>query len=743
MNNKRLAVTELGVFPCVGPVDNGCHFLAMFLRGRIGGQDEAHTSDPLQVSPKRQDLQNEGSESPGLRESFGGKQELEDKPPHDLLSVHCTIRNARISPAGENRGSPHHDGCAAEDCANSGTKNDARQNKSLKEGGQVSGNIVEHILKELKGINKIQEEISDLREYLTSVRGSVDEVSCCVDAVLSEIGDLYCGASAGPQPSPVPQKPRIRRGSLGRQNAVTCLHERDPSPLLDNSRECGKDSDFTPSKRSTDCWKDDKEAHGVVHQISYAGCGRDYRSTSSWSSCHSSNYRGVGSPSGDTESNIWHRGEAGWSEEDVFSCADLENGLEGWEKELQSRAACPSNASSEKLHLLFGERFKASSCSSSMVGWRTPTEGNECDCATNCPFSRSPGYCKTDPRVNDFDSEPSRSLSCSTMLLTDCDDGYPVLNSPCDEYPSSADTLDLGSAESLDREWTDQSISREEVLESLSQASSEMDSETIPQTPNDRFDETISSGAAIASWSPSKGDVRTLEVSNHKGVKDDANSDSQLFPSSLTQFNEPRDVHPAANYLQYTFPTRDSGTSQSQENTSFSPQELPTDKTLTVCLSTKCNSADIAETTAAKASNVELSSFDMTRNHSPAARAQRPLEPISENGPPAEGDRGKPTDPSHRERISNFQRILREKRRTNSRLAKSTQGSQGSYASQGSQGSQSQDEFFPGNFKLFLFSDFSHNPKNTAKIFKEICRCINNLEYNGKGNCFNQKEKLI
>lgn len=52
---------------------------------------------------------------------------------------------------------------------------------------EESSAIVEHILKELRGINKIQAEISDLREYLTSVRGSVDEVSSCVEAVLMEI----------------------------------------------------------------------------------------------------------------------------------------------------------------------------------------------------------------------------------------------------------------------------------------------------------------------------------------------------------------------------------------------------------------------------------------------------------------------------------------------------------------------------------------------------------------------------
>ncbi|XP_057212346.1 protein unc-13 homolog B [Triplophysa rosa] len=62
---------------------------------------------------------------------------------------------------------------------------------------EESSAIVEHILKELRGINKIQEEISDLREYLSSVRGSVEEVSSCVDAVLMEIECMRSGTKSG------------------------------------------------------------------------------------------------------------------------------------------------------------------------------------------------------------------------------------------------------------------------------------------------------------------------------------------------------------------------------------------------------------------------------------------------------------------------------------------------------------------------------------------------------------------
>uniref|UniRef100_A0A8C4EAT7 Unc-13 homolog Ba (C. elegans) n=1 Tax=Dicentrarchus labrax TaxID=13489 RepID=A0A8C4EAT7_DICLA len=62
---------------------------------------------------------------------------------------------------------------------------------------EESSAVIEHILKELRGINKIQEEISDLRDYLTSVRGSVEEVSSCVDAVLLEIEGIRSSNKAG------------------------------------------------------------------------------------------------------------------------------------------------------------------------------------------------------------------------------------------------------------------------------------------------------------------------------------------------------------------------------------------------------------------------------------------------------------------------------------------------------------------------------------------------------------------
>uniref|UniRef100_A0A671TBE7 Protein unc-13 homolog B-like n=1 Tax=Sinocyclocheilus anshuiensis TaxID=1608454 RepID=A0A671TBE7_9TELE len=106
-----------------------------------------------------------------------------------------------------------------------------------------SSTIVEHILKELQGINKIQEEISDLRQYLTSVSGSVDEVSCCVDAVLLEIEELYSVGAVG---NPSPRRVVAHQRSPGRQNAV-------PVPSGYHTMDAYADESCSGPSRSLSC----------------------------------------------------------------------------------------------------------------------------------------------------------------------------------------------------------------------------------------------------------------------------------------------------------------------------------------------------------------------------------------------------------------------------------------------------------------------------------------------------------
>uniref|UniRef100_A0AAQ4PJ74 Unc-13 homolog B n=1 Tax=Gasterosteus aculeatus aculeatus TaxID=481459 RepID=A0AAQ4PJ74_GASAC len=544
----------------------------MLPRGHPGGQDELYKPEPLPVSHKRQDLKR--SQSPKVGQSLRRKlqqclQGPEDDSLHDLSSVETICTKA------DNSTSACLDGIGAVEDTLPGLIEKIRNIEEKKERGDEeeeggSGNIVEHILKELKGINKIQEEISDLRQYLTSVRGSVDEVSCCVDAVLSEIGELYSGASAAPHPTRAAETSRIRRGSLGRQNAITSLQGSDTDPLLHRSK-CGDDSKRLPSHRSPKDWHNDTVNPQLEHQTdnenskhdsnmsmlgpskpepSYLDRGHDYQSTSSLSSCHSSNFPGASLRSGDTEYEGWPSddmqhsvsGEGAWSEEDICSCGnsgeELENGVSVWrgcttEGTQSITPGHSSHNSSEHFALLFGHQHNSPSNSSSRLDWiRLPTEQEnlECDCSANCPYSRSSGYHTMDACANKLGSEPSGSPSRSTVLLTDCDDAYLQSHSLCDDCASSGDTLDLGSADSLDKEWTDHTISRDEAGDSLSQESSEIDPDSEARTPNVGVNVTTFSKAVFTFQSALKGALKKLEGSSPEGVKDDSGSEAPESP---------------------------------------------------------------------------------------------------------------------------------------------------------------------------------------------------------------------
>ncbi|XP_022622354.1 protein unc-13 homolog B [Seriola dumerili] len=654
----------------------GQSYRALQLVGHLSGQDEPYKSELLPLSPKRRDLQKKRSQSPKVGQSLRRTlqkclQGPEDNSIHDLSSGDTTCNKADLTLSGENKSSDCPDVIGVfEDTLPrliERTKNEEeKEEMEDEEAEQGASNIVEHILKELKGINKIQEEISDLRLYLTSVRGSVDEVSCCVDAVLSEIGELYSGASAAPHPSPVSQTPRVRRGSLGRQNAITSLHCRDTSPVSDH-KDCLKDVGPIPTHRSPKQWHIDRVTLSQLDQQTDEENqehhhGRDYQSTSSLSSCHSPNCLEAGFLSGDTEYDRWPSadmqhsvsGEGGWSEEDICSCAnsreELDTCLAVWDRcaTEETQSSTPgqsSHNSSEHLSLLFGHHYNSPSSSSSIVDWRPPRlqteeENLNCNCAANCPYSRSSGYHTVDVCANELDSGPSRSLSCSTMLLTDCDDGYLEPHSPCDDCPSSGDTLNLGSAESLDREWTDPSISRDEAGESLSQESSEIDSEGTPKTPNVGFDVTTFSKAVLTFRSALKGALKKLEGSNPEDVIDDSGSEVSLPP--VRQASEPKEEQSSTeggtslteNHAQFGSPKEDSEVSvyvdcgETPETPSCDLQASPREASHSPCTPTEYHSVEISQGKGECSTDGELSNLDLTPDRCPATQGESPLGPV-------------------------------------------------------------------------------------------------------------------
>lgn len=185
---------------------------------------------------------------------------------------------------------------------------------------EESSAIIEHILKELRGINKIQEEISDLRDYLTSVRGSVEEVSSCVDAVLLEIegirssnkegSGVHAGTWSGvgcKDGSSSRRRPASAYGSLGSAMPKSSTL----SPQISNQRHTihgdlllsrAEESTVSPISESVDPHEldepEDASDHSsdipvgaIARKLSFGDFarpdGQEYPSTSSLSSCHS------------------------------------------------------------------------------------------------------------------------------------------------------------------------------------------------------------------------------------------------------------------------------------------------------------------------------------------------------------------------------------------------------------------------------------------------------------------------
>ncbi|KAJ8285526.1 hypothetical protein GJAV_G00027840 [Gymnothorax javanicus] len=376
-----------------------------------------------------------------------------------------------------------------------------------------SSALIEHILKELRGINKIQEEISDLREYLTSVRGSVDEVSSCVDAVLTEIegirsgagGELGAKAAAGSflpgQGYPHAPPRQIISSLLSEYQACfECGKGAAASARSGQFRRVdstGQSSSVVDPLVSDSCKEADLETLGHSSDLSHGLGGRklsltylerqdgqDCPSNSSLSSDHSSKSNESDTPgrrqSGTCigEIDSWEdgagirrsvSGEAGWSEEGggysrQNSVEDSQHFVETWEHyqgaETSSVAGQSSPGSSE--HLSLSRHYNSPSSS---LEWRTPrhqsrasdaaveSAGNSLNSGLrfDCPVDYAYSQSGSHYTAAETYIDDGGNLSrISTAIFTDCeDDCYQNINSSYERCPVR-DSLDAVPLRSLE-----------------------------------------------------------------------------------------------------------------------------------------------------------------------------------------------------------------------------------------------------------------------------------------------------
>ncbi|XP_067289045.1 protein unc-13 homolog B isoform X2 [Pseudorasbora parva] len=462
------------------------------------------------------------------------------------------------------------------------------QNKDRdKTRGGSSSTIVEHILKELQGINKIQEEISDLRQYLTSVSGSVDEVSCCVDAVLLEIEELYSVGAVG-HPSPR----RVHQTSPGGQNAVTVPQSKNNSPVVKHrklEKNEGRPLSARPNMSRWDVETDYRDvprrakllnpkisdnlnAHSSRFKKSSYGhlervYGQEFTSNSSLSSGLSSNSHdqdgNYHSREVDQHNSSWRRlemqlsvsAEGGWSEEDYCSCQNSADELEAvgppdtWYRyngdETSSTPCHSSRSSSEHLSLLFGTHNDSQSSSSSIVDWRHPknqTVGDiGCDCTSNCMYSRSSGYHTMDAYADESCSGPSRSLSCSTVGMTDYDDGCQNLHSSCENCLCEMDS---------EKEWPGvvcPSVSEDQYDPDYSENTDTEES----QPPNLAYDVVKINKAMISFHSALKGALTEFEMPEPQCLDQDTKS----VVSSPCKSNDPEEMSAGESNVDIVVPS--------------------------------------------------------------------------------------------------------------------------------------------------------------------------------------------
>lgn len=286
---------------------------------------------------------------------------------------------------------------------------------------EESSAIIEHILKELRGINKIQEEISDLRDYLSSVRGSVEEVSSCVDAVLLEIEGIRssnkAGSGVGSKDGPPPRRrPASAYGSLG--SAMSKSDSKHHSIHKELVLPRAEESAVSPGAESVDHEEleepEDASDHSsdipvgtLARKLSFGYLerqdGQDCPSTSSLSSGHSSksesdlerpssshgrkqqrpddredHWTNSAPPHSATGHSVWHRESAylrntcmGEHEAESSLCCE---GAGSWDHysgaEYGTSGQC-ATGSSEHLSVRSGKHYNSPASTSSREDWQS------------------------------------------------------------------------------------------------------------------------------------------------------------------------------------------------------------------------------------------------------------------------------------------------------------------------------------------------------------------------------------
>lgn len=559
---------------------------------------------------------------------------------------------------------------------------------------EESSAIVEHILKELRGINKIQEEISDLREYLSSVRGSVEEVSSCVDAVLMEIECMRSGNKSGVETWP---------GAMGgteshshhthKSNNTVSIGCYKPYPV-ESSSSCGDilseyqvvDGKHKEAPRLTSVeTSNHNERHPFRSDVSQ-GAGRrklsfgylerqdgqDCPSTSSLSSGQSSKSESdperPNSEHGKAgaESQTWNPatcGEIGWSEDD--SCSrqgSFEEAEDSWDPSRAVRTC--TTGTSDQISIVSGKHFNSPVSTSNREDWKlhdaemlTEEPGLgclNCNADSKCPQSsvcQNDIYCEIrNSSIESVIVEPSSNLLykgasfCNQNVPDSADDSNVAFNvKKFGRAVLDFKTALRGALKKMD--GTSATLPGEKVevhtLISPCEEQEEMINVVNTETPNLKMPQVEMETIQLeANYSEQP------QVSTEKGFVE--------IPQCISTKANPES--PLHQHIEDSEHLKSPGLDSSTSNASDATSGHPTNDHLPQCYST-----DIIPDSF---SPEEL--VDEDEQRTPVGETQPPTETTTEGGSEAELSQ---RDARRLKCLRSFQQILREKRESRRQLS--------------------------------------------------------------------------